>query len=145
MEHKPLSELRALADISIVEPAPMTREQRLERWIEVLEAQPSRKLRPLYEIEYLSAEDLRKSRSDGSPLSVAYEDPILRAEGLKSDHVGDCVAFFEITDRQMHHAFCSCHISMSFDAQQAAARLRQFLPVRGSGIAKRFGELFGER
>jgi hypothetical protein len=145
MEHKPLSELQALADISIVEPAPMTREQRLERWIEVLEANASRKLRPLYEIEYLSAEDLRKCRSDGSPLSVAYEDPVLRAEGLKSDRLGDCIAFFEITDRQMHHAFCSCHIGMNFDARQAAARLRQFLPVTGGGIVKCFGELFGAR
>ena len=61
MEHKPLAELQTIADVKIAEPtAPMSREQRLLRWIEVLEANGNRKLWPLYQIEYLSAEERRE-------------------------------------------------------------------------------------
>ena len=64
MEHKPLLELQAVADVKIAEPAPpMTREQRLERWIEVLEASATRRLRSLYEIEYLSSQERNECRS----------------------------------------------------------------------------------
>ena len=50
MEHKPLAELQTIADVKIAEPtAPMSREQRLQRWIEVLEANGNRKLRSLYQ------------------------------------------------------------------------------------------------
>jgi hypothetical protein len=129
MEHKPLAELQAVADVTIAEPAPpMTRQQRLERWIAVLEAEPTRRLCSLYEIEYLSPEERRQCRSNGSPLTVAYEDPVLRAQGLKSDRVGDCVGFFEITEHNVHHAFCSCHVGSVFTGKDAAARLRRLLP-----------------
>jgi len=47
MEHKPLSELETIADVKRAETVFLTREQRLERWIEALEAQPNRPLRPL--------------------------------------------------------------------------------------------------
>ena len=62
MEHKPLAELQTIADVKIAEPtAPMSREQRLQRWIEVLEANGNRKLRSLYQIEYLSAQERRNT------------------------------------------------------------------------------------
>jgi len=147
MEHKPLAELKAVADVKIGEPAPpLSREQRLERWIEVLDANPSRRLHSLYEIEYLSPQERRDCRSNGSPLTVAYEDPVLRAEGLKSDRVGDCLAFFQITERQVHHAFCSCHVGTRFSGKDAAARLRHLLPPRitrvGGSIFERIGRFF---
>ena len=75
MEHKALAELQTIADVKIAEPAaPMSREQRLQRWIEVLEANGDRKLRSLYQIEYLSAQERREYCSNSSPLVVAYED-----------------------------------------------------------------------
>ena len=131
MEHKPLAKLQTIADVKIAEPtAPMSREQRLQRWIEVLEANANRQLRPLYQIEYLSAQERREYCSNSSPLVIAYEDSVLRAEGLKSDRVGDCLAFFQITERQVHHAFCSCHVGSTFSARDAAARLRHLLPPK---------------
>jgi hypothetical protein len=152
MEHKPLAELQAVADVTIAEPPrPMSREERLERWIEVLEANASRKLQSLYEIEYLSARERQECRSDGSPLTVAYEDPVLRAEGLKSDRVGDCLAFFQITEREVHHAFCSCHVGTTFSGKDAAARLRHLRPPKnqitrvGRTILQRMGGFFAAR
>jgi hypothetical protein len=128
MEHKPLIELQAIADVRFSETqTPMTREQRLERWIGLLEADPERKLRSLHEIEHLSASDRRACRSDESPLSVACQDPILRSSGLKSDRVGDCTDFFGLTDDQMHHAFCSCNTGLKMTGAEAAARLRAVL------------------
>jgi hypothetical protein len=54
MEHKPLIELLATADVRFSEThTPMTREQRLERWIGLLEADAERELRSLHEIEHL--------------------------------------------------------------------------------------------
>jgi hypothetical protein len=125
MEHKPLIELLATADVRFSETqTPMTREQRLERWIGLLEADAERELRSLHEIEHLSASERRACRSDDSPLSVAYHDPILRSSGLKSDRVGDCTDFFGLTDDQMHHAFCSCHTGIKMTGAEGAARLR---------------------
>jgi uncharacterized protein len=125
MEHKPLIELQAIADVRFSETQTlMTREQRLARWIGLLEADPERELRSLHEIEHLSASDRRACRSDESPLSVAYHDRILRLSGLKSDRVGDCTDFFGLTDDQMHHAFCSCHTGVKLTGAEAAARLR---------------------
>jgi hypothetical protein len=128
MEHKPLIALRAVADIRFSSTqAPMTREQRLERWIWLLEADPERKLRSLHEIEHLPAASRRQCRAESSPLTVAYEDPVLRSAGLRSDRIGDCSEFFELTDKQMHHGFCSCHVGARLTGQEAAERLRQVM------------------
>jgi hypothetical protein len=128
MEHKPLAELQAVADIKFIQSAAtMTRERHLQRWIELLEGAAERKLRSLHEIEFLSRAQRRQCRTDNSPLTVAFEDPILRSAGLKSDRVGDCVDFFELSDQQMHHAFCSCHVGISLTGAQAAQRLHRLL------------------
>ena len=148
MEHKPLSELETIADVKRAETVFLTREQRLDRWIKALEAQPKRLLRPLYEIEYSPLDERRECRADNSPLTVAYEDPVFRAQGLQSDRLGDCMDFFAITERQMHYAFCSCHVGSSFDGKQAADRLRRLLPSKdtlsaiGRGVAQRVGDFF---
>ena len=128
MEHKPLAQLQALADVRPVEALlSMGREQRLRRWIDLLETDPERRLRALHEIEYLPETQRRECRAYGSPLSVAYADPILRTAGLKSDRVGDCTDFFGLSDHQIHHAFCSCHVGIRLSSRRAAQRLRHML------------------
>ena len=128
MEHKPLVELQAIADVRFLDTQyRMSREQRLERWIGLLQADPERKLRSLHEIEHLPTASRRECRAENSPLTVAYDDPILRSAGLRSDRVGDCTEFFGLSDRQMHHAFCSCHVGARLTGHQAAERLRQVM------------------
>ena len=128
MDHKPLAQLRALADVQPAErTVVMPRAQRLQRWIELLNEDPERRLRSLHEFEHLSAAQRRECRTDDSPLSIAYADPFLRSAGLKSDSAGDCMDFFELNDRQLHQAFCSCHVGIRLSSRSAAQRLRRQL------------------
>jgi hypothetical protein len=142
MEHKPLAELHAVALVDAIDlTTSMSRDQRLERWLSILESEPERRLRSLHEIEYLPRTQRRECRADNSPLTVAYEDPVLRAAGLRSDRVGDCTDFFGLSDRQMHDAFCSCHVGFSLTGEQAAQRLHRVL--RMDRLRARVREVIG--
>jgi hypothetical protein len=77
--------------------------------------------------------------SVGSPFSVAFDDPVLRAEGLTGDSYGDAKRFFELTDRQLHNIVCYCHLGASTSAEAAAGRVRA--AVGGSGNPGVFGML----
>ena len=128
MEHKPLVELQTVADLTPAESRRcLTRKERLARWAEALERDPKRRLRPLHEIEWKRPHERRAVRADDSPLTVAYEDPVLRAEGLASDRLGDAMDFFELNDHEAHVAFCSCHVGSSFEARFAASRVRALI------------------
>jgi hypothetical protein len=128
MEYKSLVELKAVAQISFHRTrVPIARHERVERWIELLSLEGERGLRSLQEIEHLSLECRRACRADDSPLTVAYEDPLLCASGLRSDRVGDCMDFFEMTDEQMHDAFCSCNVGAKLTGSEGAERLRRAL------------------
>jgi hypothetical protein len=130
MEHKPYAELTRIADVQASPSKPtMTRQQRLERWAEVLEREPGRELRSLEEIEWKTKAERRDLRADGSPLTVAFEDPVLRAEGLASDRLGDAMAFFGLSLHDAHVALCSCVHGRSMQANVAANRVRH-LPTQ---------------
>ena len=121
MEHKHLDQLRSVADI---QPRPLSREERLQRWIDLLERDPKRSLNSLGEIEYKPPSERALIREDNSPLTVAYEDPILRADGLASDRLGDVMRYFALSDGQAHYALCSCLSGGTMDASTCAQRLR---------------------
>ena len=121
MEHKPLDQLRSVAD---VQPRPLSREERLQRWISLLERDPARRLHSLGEIEYKPPAARALVREDDSPLTVAYDDPILRADGLESDRLGDAMRYFGLNDGQAHYVLCSCLSGHSMDASTCAQRLR---------------------
>ena len=90
MEHKPISDLSNIADlVPETQKKSLTRRERVERWIEVLNRDPGRALKTLQAIEHKPRDARRASRVDNSPLSVAFDDPILRADGLASDRLGD--------------------------------------------------------
>ena len=64
-----------LLEIAEVKPAPvLTRRERLERWAE-LRGDPAIKLRTLDQIEFQPKAARPSMRADGSPLTVAYNDP----------------------------------------------------------------------
>src|SRR4051812_41506063 len=98
MEHRPVEELRAIADVHGHESPLVSRRERLERWSERLAAEPTRRLRSLGEIEFTPVIQRASLRADNSPLTVAYEDPILRAAGLTSDELGEAIAFFGLSE-----------------------------------------------
>jgi len=102
----------------------LSREERLQRWIDLLEADPKRRLSSLGEIEYKPPAERALLREDNSPLSVAYEDPVLRADGLSSDRLGDAMRYFALSDGQAHYALCSCLSGHAIEAGTCAQRLR---------------------
>jgi hypothetical protein len=143
MEHKNRDQIRDVADIlpSYLQAQPLSKRERLERWVEALEREGGRRLRTLFEIEYAPAAKRTGMRADDSPLSVAFSDPRLRAEGLAGDTIGDAAAFFGISERELHNIVCFCHSGETMSAETAAARVRitatreaEHSPVRASRV-----------
>jgi hypothetical protein len=125
MEHRPLSELSTVADVKIPKQNPaLSKRERLDRWIEILDRDPDRVLRTLDEIEWKPKAERLAMRADNSALTIAYADPVLRAEGLASDRFGDAVGFFEISEHDAHIVLCSCHGGEAMRAEEAARRVR---------------------
>ena len=127
MEYKTLGELAGEAEVS-VEPVlartPMTKRDRLERWAALLERAPQRQLSSVEEIEYGTTSEQQAKRADNSALSVAFADPVLRAQGLTSDRVGTAADFFELSHWEIHQLVCSCHYGRTMAAGTAAMRIR---------------------
>jgi hypothetical protein len=140
MEHRPLSELSSVADLKIPEEvkAPvLSKRDRLDRWIELLERDPDRELRTLDEIEWKPKAQRLALRAEGSALTVAFSDPVLRQAGLRGDTFGDAVDFFQISEHDAHIVLCSCHGGESMRADEAARRVRG---IRSPGL---WGLYFG--
>jgi hypothetical protein len=108
----------------------MTRTQRLERWAGLLAREPDRRLSTLSRTEYQPVEARKKMRRTGSALSIAFEDPLLRAAGLSGDTYGDAKQFFELTDRELHNIVCDCHHGGSVEARAAAAPVQRAISRR---------------
>ncbi len=123
MKHQSLSELTNIADVVPAKP-PMSRRERLERWAECLEREPQRRLKSLEGIEYGPVAERRAARAENSPLSVAFADPVLREEGLKSDKLGDALDFFDMSQGEAHRALCSCVHGRTMQADEVAQRVR---------------------
>jgi hypothetical protein len=102
----------------------MSRRERLERWAELLAQQPDRRLSTIDGTEFGFRQARRAKRADDSPLTVAFQDPVLRAEGLRGDRVGDALDFFELSEGDVHHLVCFCHYGQTVSAGAVAARLR---------------------
>jgi hypothetical protein len=126
MEHKTRDEIREVANIlpSFLQPRPLSKRERLELWAESLEREGGRRLRTLYQIEYAPPAERAGGRADDSPLSVAFDHPRLRAAGLAGDTIGDAIAFFGISESELHNILCFCHYGETMSAEVAAARVR---------------------
>ena len=122
MKYRNLEQIAREADVHST--VGMSRRERLERWAKLLAQRPERRLYAIEGTEFGTRRERRAKRADGSPITVAFEDPVLRAEGLRGDRVGDAVDFFELSERDVHHLICYCHHGHSMSAGAVAARLR---------------------
>jgi hypothetical protein len=122
MKYKNLEQIAQEAD---VHPAVgMSRRERLERWANLLAQQPERRLCAIEGTEFGTRPERLAKRADDSPITAAFQDPVLRAAGLRGDRVGDAVDFFELSERAVHHLICYCHHGHTVSAGAVAARLR---------------------
>ncbi len=126
MEHRKLSYLKGVADVrsEVGRIPPMSRAERLERWAKLIDAQKDRKLRPLERVEYVTAAERAAMSMPSSPLTVAYEDELFRADGLKSDRLGDAMNYFGLSAAQAHAIVCDCHYGGMMSHQEVARRIR---------------------
>ncbi len=123
MEKIPLDRLASTARVLDARALPMTRPERLARWRELLLAEGDRILRPLTHLEDRAPDDRAQCRADGSPLAIAFADPLLRAAGLFGDTVGRGEAFFGLSARESHYVLCDCHYLGSMGAGRVARRI----------------------
>lgn len=136
MEQKSARELRAFAEVSSDPPAPLGRKERLERWADLLDRDPQRRISLVRELEFATRAVQAEMRADQSALSIAYEDPLFRSMGLNSDRVGDGKEFFGLSESQTHRLLCSCMHGMSMRAGDAARLVRAVADPLPSTIAR---------
>ena len=142
MKHQRLDELQNVAEVRQQPPQAMTRSERLQRWAEVLERNPGRRLSTLNQTEYHPPAARELLRNDGSPLSVAFEDSVLRSAGMKDDSYGEARRFFELSDGELHDVVCYCHFGGSVNAATVAGRIRGVVAGKQPGIFARLREAF---
>jgi hypothetical protein len=143
MKYHALEQLQTVAEVDQDYPRrAMSRNERLERWAALLERNPDRRLSTLHQTEYQPARGRAAMRSDGSPISVAFEDPVLRAAGLENDSYGEAKRFFELTDHQLHVVICYCHFGETLSAATAAHHIRRALSGRQRGMFIRLRAVF---
>jgi hypothetical protein len=124
MEQLTIAEVAKSAQVfSTAETARAMRRERLERLARILEDHNG-PVQMLTQIEYLRRAERMLLRRDGSPLTIAYNDPVFRAQGLAGDRLGDAMAFFALDDREAHHLFCDCHYRTGVSSQVIGAQVR---------------------
>ncbi len=115
-------------------PAPnwVVRRRRLARLASLLDARQE-PVQLFLAMEWVPKKERPALRQDGSPLTIAYEDPHFRREGLAGDSVGDGMAFFHLSMSQVHALFCECMYAHSPEKETSrlvAARVRSLAAKR---------------
>jgi hypothetical protein len=125
MEHRTSAELEGFAEV--ISPQKLSKKELLERWALALEKRQGTRLRTLRETEYKPVKEQAALREEDSPLTVAFEDPVLRSAGLRNDTLGEVARFFELSPAQLHEVVCYCHFGETVAAEVVAARVRRLL------------------
>jgi hypothetical protein len=145
MKHEsPLEIARAGATVIGGKFPGMSRRERLERWAELVDHEGLR-LNTLRGLEYLTSDERRMQQAANSPLTIAYRDPVLRAEGLAGPRLGDAMDFFGLSDGQAHRLLCDCHYMGDMTGPRLARNLRRhvFWNEVFSKVSRAAGRLFG--
>jgi hypothetical protein len=130
MQHRTLDQLKRIASIDVARPhgrsrhKPMAQRDRLERWAYLLRQRPNRSLYSLPGTEYQPADRRDAMRRLGSPISIAFGDPILRDAGLRDDTYGEAKRFFGLSDSQLHNIVCFCRSGDRISAASATYGVR---------------------
>lgn len=121
-----------LDGINVIDPRQLSRAQRLERWALALDKLGDARLKTLKETEHQHYYERMLMREDNSPLTVAFDDPVLRTAGLKDDTFGEAARFFDLSDWDLHGVLCYCHSGSDVGASEVASRVRSVQAQAGS-------------
>jgi hypothetical protein len=130
MEHRTSAELEGFAEV--IRPQKLSRKELLERWALALEKRKGARLCTLGATEYKPVKERSALQQENSPLTVAFDDPVLRSAGLTSDRFGEVARFFELSHSQLHEVVCNCHFGETVAAEVVAARVRRLSARSGS-------------
>jgi len=124
MKFRTLSEIQSveLAHVGPAHPGALRR-RRLERFADLLEGHAG-PVRLFSQIEAIPSRRIRTMRRDSSPFSIAFVDPVFRAEGLASDTIGDASTFFSLSSSETHELVCDCHYFGPVNTRIVAERVR---------------------
>ena len=126
--------------------ATLTKREKLERWSALLAADSNRILRTFEPTEYVNLAERNGMRCEGTALSVAHSDPVLRDAGLHDDTFGTGKRFFGLTDDELHCIVCYCHHGRAVRAGLIANVIRTFTPRPPQpSLITRAWRLFGLR
>jgi hypothetical protein len=89
----------------------MSKAERLHRWADSLDLQKQLQGKPVDDDGWCAT-------------SVAFEDWALQAEGLRSDQLGDAIAFFDLSEDEMRRISRSDDGRQTIPAAVAAERVR---------------------
>jgi hypothetical protein len=143
MKHHEFDQLQNFARIDQDYPhSVMPRDKRLQRWAALLEADPQRILSTLRETEFQPHAVRAALRCDSSAISVAFNDPVLRAAGLENDTYGEAKRFFELSNGQLHRIVCYCHFGTTVSAEKTARYMRAKHVDRPNGLWPRLRAMF---
>ena len=118
MEHRTSAELKRFAEV--IHPQKLSKKELLERWALALKQRKGARLNTLRETEYKPVKERSALRQDNSPLTVAFEDPVLRSAGLTNDTFGEVARFFGLSHWRLHEMVCSCHFGETVAAEVVA-------------------------
>jgi hypothetical protein len=127
VEYRSIEQLAKYSGVTDAPAPQLTRLERLTRWAEALEKQPSRRLNTLRETEHQSIELRSAMRMPDSPIAVALADPVLRTSGLGDDTYGTAKKFFEVSDHQLHAILCYCRYGSTVPSKEAARAVRRVI------------------
>lgn len=145
MRHENPRRLSRIATVSPTAPVvPLSRDERLRRWAAVLEARGAEPVTTLLAIEYRGEKHRRRLRCDGSALSVAFEDPVLRRDGLNDDTYDTARRYFELSAERLHRIICYCHFGRQARSSDVALAIRAELE-RPRGLLKRLAGIVSRR
>lgn len=125
MEHRKIVEIARAG--RAVQAGPLSRRDRLAHWAAALERLGRAPLNSLLRTEHIVRSELPRLRADDSPLSVAFDEPLLRVAGLADDSYGEAKRFFDLTDHELHWIICSCHLGEAVPAEAVAGRVRAIM------------------
>lgn len=139
MKHRTLEDLLVEADVARA--TPMTRQEKLIRWADLLARLGTRAVPTLVSVEYMPKWERLGLRKDNSAISVAFADPVLRNAGLRDDTYGAALEFFELSHGQLHRLTCRCHFGPSAPADRVARRVREMSDSLSIRVAEQMARL----
>ena len=127
MKHSTVDQLKTVATITQA-PALSKRDVRRHRLLRLASLLDNHTgpLKLFHGLEFLRDSTRVSLRCENSPFSIAFSDPILRADGLESDEFGQGIQFFGLSNDEAHHLLCDCHFpSRTPSGQMIANRVRK--------------------